>query len=149
MKLGFAAVAGAVVAAGLLASAVSAEDVIKARQDHMDRFGKLTKEIQTTLTSGSPDLQLVATNAGEIKDTAPKIPSWFPAGSTEGKTKALPVIWEKPEEFKQAAMHMDELAAKLQTTAEGGDAKATLAAFADLGKNGCGGCHGTFRSKEK
>jgi cytochrome c556 len=29
----------------------------------------------------------------------------------------------------------------------GGDKSAIEAAFADLGKNGCGGCHTTFREK--
>ena len=36
---------------------------------------------------------------------------------------------------------------KLAEAAKGGDAQATLAAFAALGKDGCGGCHETFRKK--
>ena len=38
---------------------------------------------------------------------------------------------------------------QLVDAAKGGDAKATLAAFAALGKEGCGGCHQTFRKKEQ
>jgi cytochrome c556 len=33
-------------------------------------------------------------------------------------------------------------------TSRGGDVPATLATFAALGKEGCGGCHETFRKKE-
>jgi cytochrome c556 len=43
---------------------------------------------------------------------------------------------------------MHELAAKLAAAASLGDKAATLAAFADLGKNGCGGCHETYRKKK-
>ena len=41
-----------------------------------------------------------------------------------------------------------ELAGKLAETSQGGDVQATLAAFAALGKEGCGGCHETFRKKQ-
>jgi cytochrome c556 len=33
-------------------------------------------------------------------------------------------------------------------SSQSGDVKATLAAFAALGKEGCGGCHETFRKKQ-
>ena len=47
-----------------------------------------------------------------------------------------------------AARKAQDLARKLAETARGGDAKATLAAFGALGKEGCGGCHETFRKKQ-
>ena len=49
---------------------------------------------------------------------------------------------------RQRAEKAEGLAEKLAEAAESGDAKATLAAFATLGKEGCGGCHGTFRKKD-
>ena len=47
-----------------------------------------------------------------------------------------------------AAQNASTLAQKLAETAQGGDAKATLAAFATLGKEGCGGCHQKFRKPQ-
>ena len=46
------------------------------------------------------------------------------------------------------AKTMGELAGKLAAAAGSGDQAATLAGFATLGKDGCGGCHETFRKKK-
>jgi cytochrome c556 len=43
---------------------------------------------------------------------------------------------------------MGELATKLEAAANSGDQAATLAAFGALGKDGCGGCHETYRKKK-
>ena len=72
----------------------------------------------------------------------------FPEGSTQPPTAALPVVWDKPDQFKQAAERAHGLAEKLAETSRGGDVPATLAAFAALGKEGRGGCHETFRKKQ-
>ena len=93
-------------------------------------------------------LSHVAFHAEAIAEAAEYVPEMFPSGSTQPPTDALPVIWEKQDQFKQAAERAHELAQKLAETAKGGDAKATQAAFATLGKEGCGGCHETFRKKE-
>ena len=58
------------------------------------------------------------------------------------------MIWEKPDQFKQAAERAHGLAGKLAETSQGGEVQATLVAFAALGKEGCGGCHETFRKKQ-
>jgi cytochrome c556 len=72
----------------------------------------------------------------------------FPEGTDAGESEALPVIWTQWSEFEGKAKNMQELAAQLATAAGSGDKAATLAAFANLGKNGCGGCHETFREKK-
>ena len=41
--------------------------------------------------------------------TADKIVSLFPKGSTTGKTKAKPEIWEKPDEFSKAAKNLSKV----------------------------------------
>ncbi len=41
-------------------------------------------------------------HAGAMADLASIVPNVFPEGSGEGKTEALPAIWEKPAEFKEA-----------------------------------------------
>jgi cytochrome c556 len=72
----------------------------------------------------------------------------FPEGTNAGESEALPVVWQQWPEFEGDAKTMGELASKLAAAAESGDQAATLAAFASLGKNGCGGCHETFRVKK-
>ncbi len=63
-----------------------------------------------------------------------------------GKTWALPVIWEKPDEFHQAFENLREATTELAAQAgEGPDAMRP--AVVELGK-ACGNCHETFRQKQ-
>ena len=70
----------------------------------------------------------------------------FPAGSGEGKTKALPAIWEKPEAFAKA---MDDFVLKADAfaaAAKADDRKAYAAAAKELGGS-CKGCHDDFKKE--
>jgi cytochrome c556 len=67
--------------------------------------------------------------------------------STKGeKSAALPAIWEKPGEFKQAAERLENEAAKLAAVSKSGDEAAVKAQIGALVK-ACGGCHESFREK--
>lgn len=125
--------------------AASAQDVIAQRQAHMKDFGKNAGAIKAVVIDKKGTLADAAAAAAAIAGEASQIPSWFPAGSDQGKTRALPIIWEKPDEFAAEAKMMGELAAKLEAAAKSGDAAAAAAAFAALGRDGCNGCHDTFR----
>ena len=57
------------------------------------------------------------------------------------------VIWEEWDEFVAATERLGEKAAALQAALTSGDSGQIGAAFGDLGKNGCGGCHSKFREK--
>ena len=57
------------------------------------------------------------------------------------------VIWEDWEEFVAGTERLGEKAAALQAAISSGDSDRIGAAFGDLGKNGCGGCHSKFREK--
>ena len=72
----------------------------------------------------------------------------FPKDGNTIDTWALAAVWDQPAEFAAAAKRNQELAQNLGEVASGGDAKATLVAFATLGRQGCGGCHETFRKPE-
>jgi len=88
--------------------------------------------------------------AAAIGAAALKIPDVFPPGTGMGmnpKSEAKDVIWEKWDEFTAASALLGDKAAALETALASGDAGAVGAAFADLGKNGCGGCHRQFREK--
>ena len=67
--------------------------------------------------------------------------------STKGeKSAALPAIWEKSGDFKQAAEHFENEAAKLAQVSKSGDESAVKAQIGAVGKS-CGGCHEHFREK--
>ena len=147
------AIVAAAALAVLGATAIAAEKeeakgVVAVRQNAMKAQGAHLKAIQEILT-GAPELiNQVPIHAQAIASIAKITPDMFPAGSDKGKTEALPKVWSDEAGFKEAAMKASGLADKLAETARGGDRKATLAAFATLGKQGCGGCHSTYRKKE-
>ncbi len=128
-----------------LVGAAGAQDMVAKRQEEMKGFGKNLGVVKGVVVDKKGTLDDAAAAAAHIAGIAPNIPSWFPAGSDQGKTNALPVVWEKPDEFAAKANNMAGLAAKLEAAAKSGDQAATMAAFAALGKDGCGACHSTFR----
>lgn len=135
--------------AGIIGGAM-AQDVIAARQQEMKDIGQRMggfKAVLVDKTGGT--LEDVAVGAQYLVEKAPQIPNWFPAGSGEGKTDAQPAIWEKGAEFADKAQNMGNLAMALEAAAKSGDAAAATAAFATLGRDGCGGCHTTFRKPEE
>jgi len=136
---------GLLVASGLAVLAQSS-DPITQRQNLM----KNNQEQMRTLTGmarGQAPFNAAAAQAAfqRLEQNAQAIPPLFPPGSTQGKTAALPVIWERKADF-------DAHAAKL-----GQDAKAASTAITDQASlqaavqrvgQSCGGCHETYRRKE-
>jgi cytochrome c556 len=125
-----------------------AKGVVAVRQATMEANAKHAGAIKFILAEEPGLIKQVAFHARAIAEAAEYVPAMFPQGSTQSPTNALPAIWEKPDQFRQAAERAHGLAEKLAETAEGGDVQATQAAFGVLGKEGCGGCHETFRKKE-
>ncbi len=68
----------------------------------------------------------------------------FPEGSNIGESEALPVIWEKPEEFAAAIVKVQDASLVFVDAAESGDAEAISGAFRELGM-ACRDCHDQFR----
>lgn len=121
--------------------------IIKEREENFEAIGKAFKAVRGQLDADSPDFALIAAKATDINTRAQAIPNHFPAGTSTAdgfKTEALPVIWEKPEEFKAAAQKLVDESAKLASLAPGGD-KAAVAAQAMAMGGACKGCHDTFR----
>jgi cytochrome c556 len=133
-----------------IAGVATAQDIIADRQEEMKQFGKSMGTFKAVLVDKSGgSLADVSAGAKEIAGDAAEIPDWFPEGTGEGKTDAMPAIWEKPDEFAADARTMGELATRLAAAADSGDAAAATAAFAALGKEGCGGCHTDFRKPKE
>jgi len=93
----------------------------------------------------------VAGHAQAINEMSKNLGRLFPAGSGKeaGETRALPIIWEKWDDFVVAAEAMGTESAKLAEVAKGGDRGAIAAQTGELGNKGCGGCHKTFREKKE
>lgn len=71
----------------------------------------------------------------------------FPQGSSEGKTKAKPEIWSRPDEFKKL---MDDFILKAENAVNQGKKstkdKEYLAAIKELTET-CKGCHKKFKDE--
>ena len=145
----------AVAAVGIAAATVvlaqdepKATGVAAVRQATMKANGAHMAAIKAILTEYPQLITAVEFHAEAIKEAAEYTPAMFPSGSDQQPTAALPVIWTDQAGFQAAAEKAEGLAEKLTEAAKGGDAQATLAAFTALGKEGCGGCHETFRKKQ-
>ena len=85
-------------------------------------------------------------HARGMANIAKVVPNVFPAGSGEGKTEALPAIWEKPDVFKAGLDKFIKAANEMSEVAESGDMQAIGPAIKALG-GACKGCHDDFREE--
>ncbi len=145
--------AAVIVVAGAAASFAVAQDketVFKDRQATMKEQGKNLGAVKAYL-DGKGDLAQAKTGATDLTQTTKKIPQLFPAGtggpSPDGDYVAKPEIWTDWNKFLDAQKTAATKADALLVAVNGGDKSAIQAAYDDLGKNGCGGCHTTFREK--
>ncbi len=140
----------AVVAGGVVYAqdAPKATGVVALRQATMKANGDHMAAIKVILTETPELMALVPAHAEAIHGDAESTSKLFPPGSDQPASWALPAVWSDQAGFEAAATKATELSGKLVEAAKGGDPQATLAAFATLGKEGCGGCHQTFRKKD-
>ena len=133
------------VCAGVMSSAVAAEDHVKARR-------AIFKEYKKTFGAGMGKMMKGETpyNKDEFAAMATKMVDlskqpWdhFPEGSNKGKTEAKPEIWSKPAEFKKEIDSHQAAIAKLATAAQTGDMAQIKPAFGAAQKT-CKACHDTF-----
>jgi cytochrome c556 len=120
------------------------------RHKNFEAIGDAMKIIGDQLKAEKPDLEKIRTASGVINGFAPKVPSWFPAGSgpDDGiKTDALQAIWQKPDEFKQAAANFASAASAFDDAAITEDPAAMGEAMKGLG-GACKGCHDKFREAD-
>jgi cytochrome c556 len=136
--LGFAAL--------LLSSQAFAQaDVIEKRQQAMKGNSADAKAIKAAVEA--KDYTTIETKAKDIMGTAEKIPALFPKGSTKGKTKATPAIWEKSDDFAKNAKSLSKAASELADAAKAKDDAAIAVKFKALG-DVCANCHKTFRAEK-
>ena len=147
---------GAALAIGAAASsaalAVDKDQVIKDRQALMKEQGADMGAVKGFLDDKN-DQAAATAKATDLVDAIKKIPSLFPPDTggpnPEGKYTTKPEIWTDAKGFGAAVDTATEKATALLAAVKGGDKTAIQAAFSDMGKNGCGGCHEKFREEVK
>jgi cytochrome c556 len=133
----------AVAAAG---TALAQGSAIEQRQALFKEMGKATGPVGAMLQGKAPfDAAPVKAALALYADHAVKLKDLFPADSKEGKTEALPAIWEKNAEFLAI---FDKLKADSDAAAAAITDEATFKA--EMGKvlGNCGACHDSFRVKK-
>jgi cytochrome c556 len=133
-----------------LALAQDKETVIKNREALMKGQGKDLGSVKA-YTEGKADLAQAEAGAAGLTQSTKKIPEVFPPGTggpnTDGKYATKPAIWTDWNKFLDAQKTASDKAEALLVAVKSGDKTKIETAFGDLGKNGCGGCHETFREK--
>jgi cytochrome c556 len=143
----FAVASIAAVALGV-SMAVAQQDVIKERKDIMKGNGDQAK-IGAGMAKGEQPFDLAAAQKifATYVDAAAKMPNLFPDNSKTGEdTAALPKVWEDMADFKARFVKFGDDAKAAQGSVK--DLDTFKAAFGDIGKNGCGGCHQLDRAKK-
>ena len=131
-------------------TAEQAQALFHERHEGMETIGKSVKTIKQSLDSGSPDLAAIRAAAAKIDELAGKSSGWVPPGTGQDvlhKTRALPAIWEKPQDFASKDQGLQHAAQALKAAADSGDIGAIQARFADLGKT-CKACHDSYRAEK-
>jgi cytochrome c556 len=130
------------------------EDVIDKRKALMKASNEaVNKSIKKAWEE--KDYATIEVKAKEVMGNLDKASELFPKGSTSEKSRAHPDIWEKPDEFKKAAVKASKTAQALSKAAAAKDEAEVAAQIKALGntkEGACGECHKTFRSdfrKEK
>jgi cytochrome c556 len=134
------------------ALAMDGGDVIKDRAAVMKQQAKDLGAVKAYFT-GKAEQATAAAAADELTRTTRKIPELFPPGSDavspDGKFAPKREIWSQWDRFLAAQKNAAAKADALLVAVKNGGMDEIRAAFADLGKNGCGGCHEHFRAKLK
>ena len=143
MRRTIIAAAGVMIASGVLAQS---GDPITQRQNLMKNNQEQVRTL-TGMARGQVPFAAATAQAAlqRIEQNAQQIPPLFPAGTHQGKTSALPVIWERKADFDARATKLEQDAKAAQAGIT--DQASLQAAVQRVGQN-CGGCHEAYRRKE-
>src|SRR5256885_14440503 len=121
------------------------EVLVKQRQSAMTLQGKYIGPLGA-MAQGKVtyDAKIVQRNAAFLEALSQMPWDGFNESTKGEKSAALPAIWEKPGEVKQAAERFENEAAKLAQISKSGDEAAVKNQIAATAKS-CGGCHENFR----
>ena len=138
-----------VLAAAIFAgSAFAAEDsAVKYRKSVMKALGGHMGATASIVKGEAGAKHHLVAHAASMSSIARMTADLFPKGSDKGDTRALPVIWEKPQDFAKVVQALEAATGGLVAAARSGDGNEIKNAFSAVGK-ACGGCHKKFRKKK-
>lgn len=134
--------------AALVAACGGSQD--SPREVKFKRIGKVNKTIVEELKQPSPSIEAIKSETATLVGLADELPSWFPIGSGPESgidTAARPAVWERPEEFRQAAARFRVATGSLDVAAAASDLGKIRAEVRALAKS-CKSCHDKFRDKK-
>ena len=123
-------------------SETSIEEIIKGRKALFSKNYSTAKKVQIFASKG--EFEKVKMLMNEMSDNYKNLLEYFPENTQEGfKTEALPIIWERKDEFNslmtKSSNDMIELASIIESSS---DVKNTLE---KLMWGNCKACHSKFR----
>ena len=129
--------------------AATPQEAQKARHEHYENLGDAFKAVRDNSRGDTPDWAELEKAASTVVEASVDQQQWFAKGTgTEaGKTRALPEIWTKPEDFTAAQKMFSDRAPKLLAAVKAKDAAGVQAAFKEVG-GACKNCHDNFRAPE-
>lgn len=140
----------AVLAGGTVGIAQDKMAQVTSRQEFMKAQGADLKKV-VDFSKGEGDQQAAITALNDLLARAPKINDMFPPGTSAtdfpGKSNAKPEIWTDWEKVKLISTAVAAEEQKLLDAVKTGDKAKVTEQLPNLGKNGCGACHGTYRVK--
>ena len=150
-RLVSAVVLGAlVVGLGGVVLAQDKEAQVKERREFMKSMAKRMGVIKA-YTEGKADIGAATQSAQELAQSVPQISGHFPVDTSmanfPGKSGARPSIWTDWNNFLAKQRGLDEQVGKLNVVMKEGDKEKIAAQFGNVGKQGCGGCHESYRVK--
>ena len=123
---------------------------IKDRHELMEEIGDQAKDINDAFNMGGGegfDTSVIQRAGTVIAMKAHQIPDLFPKGSTDPKSRALPAIWDKWDDFVQLAKQLEDQAQSLSAAA-GAEDDENLNGKAKKMFGTCKSCHDQFRKPE-
>ena len=114
-------------------------------KERMDRFKENKESMKAIKANRGGDASIIAKEALAIEAWATQMTDFFPEGSTQSPSEALPAIWENFEDFKARATANANAASDLARLARSGaDTRALTNGFKALGKT-CKDCHNDYK----
>ncbi|MCB1644340.1 MAG: cytochrome c [Pseudomonadales bacterium] len=127
----------------LLADAASE---IAYRKAVMEVVGGHMKSIGTILR-GKVHMEDLKFHANGMKNVSVLVPNVFPEGSGEGKTEALPEIWEDAEDFQARLDEFLQASDEFAGVVNAGEMAKLGDAVKRLGGS-CKGCHDSYKEDD-
>lgn len=130
------------------ANAATPEDAIKYRKAVMSTMAGHVGAITLIFGGKVEHQEYLLSHAEALAAAGEQAGKLFPAGSGNGKTDALALIWQEPEKFASAADQAKRATAALRDAIRSGD-KATIGKSLKPVFDSCKGCHDRYRKEEQ